>query len=92
MGMIDFETFISRLNYLTKNKFKLGYFKCVTKVSYEEYINIELNKTNSPIVIISFSPLDLRYSVNPVIGWKALFTFFSKRLSLFLGANSSYIS
>ena len=49
-------------NYLTKNKFILGYFKCVTKVSYEEYNNINFNKTES----ITISPYNT--NINGIFG------------------------
>jgi len=40
------------LQNTTKNKFIIGYFKCVTKVSHEEYININFNRAES----ITISP------------------------------------
>ena len=49
-------------NYLTKNKFILGYFKCITKVSNEEYININFNKTES----ITISPYNT--NINGIFG------------------------
>ena len=49
-------------NYLTKNKFILGYFKCVTKVSNEEYNNINFNKTES----ITISPYNT--NINGIFG------------------------
>ena len=43
---------ICTLQNTTKNKFIHGYFKCVTQVNYEEYRNINFNKTES----ITISP------------------------------------
>jgi hypothetical protein len=34
-------------NSIIKNSFTLGYFKCVTKVNLEEYINIDFKKAES---------------------------------------------